>query len=272
MSWYAINNKRGNSVRLVGKTALVTGASRNIGKEISLAFARQGADIALSALRNEDDLKEVSEQCQGLGVKTYSRLADLSDSNQCRELVDTSIEALGKIDILVCNAAVRPHHPLLTVTDEDWRRIFAINLDSSFYLTRSVIPNMIERQNGSIIAIGGASALIGRPSTSAVAASKTGLWGFIRSVASEFAQHNIRANMINPGTIDTARNNPEWSERFLQGTWNTDESVQKIPLRRLGRVEDIANACVFLASDESSYITGDQLNVVGGKYTVATEG
>ncbi|GIT69165.1 MAG: hypothetical protein Ct9H300mP27_02690 [Chloroflexota bacterium] len=117
-----------------------------------------------------------------------------------------------------------------------------------------------------------ASALIGRPSTSAVAASKTGLWGFIRSVASEFAQHKIRANMINPGTIDTARNNPEWSERFSQGTWNTDESVQKIPFRRLGRVEDIANACVFLASDESSYITGDQLNVVGGKYTVATEG
>ena len=78
--------------------------------------------------------------------------------------------------------------------------------------------------------------------------------------------------MINPGTIATARNNPEWSERFLQGTWNTDESVQKIPLRRLGRVQDIANACVFLASDESSYITGDQLNVVGGKYTVATEG
>ncbi|MEE2687269.1 MAG: SDR family NAD(P)-dependent oxidoreductase, partial [Chloroflexota bacterium] len=150
-----LNIKRGNSVRLVGKTALVTGASRNIGKEISLAFARQGADIALSALQNEDDLKEVSGQCQGLGVKTYSRLADLSDSNQCRELVDKSIEALGKIDILVCNAAVRPHHPLLTVTDEDWRRIFAINLDSSFYLTRSVIPNMIERQNGSIIAIGG---------------------------------------------------------------------------------------------------------------------
>ncbi len=259
-------------MRLKGKTALVTGASRNIGKEISLAFAREGADLALSALQNEDALKDVAEECQSLGVKTYRGLADLSDSHQCNGLVQNSVQALGKIDILVCNAAIRPHHPLLTVTDEDWHRIFAINLDSSFYLTRAVLPNMIERQTGSIIAIGGASALIGRPSTSAVAASKTGLWGFIRSVASEFAGDNVRANMINPGTIDTARNNPEWSERFSQGTWNTHESVQKIPLRRLGRVEDIANAFVFLASDESSYITGDQLNVVGGKYTVATEG
>ena len=256
-------------MRLEGKTALITGASRNIGREIAMTFAREGADLILSALSSEAELEEVAAACREQGVNTYTALADIADSSDCRRLVEDSLDRLGKIDVLVSNAAIRPHHGLLTVSDEDWHKVFGVNLHSSFYLCKAVLPSMMERQTGSIIAIGGMASITGRPSTAAVTAAKTGLWGFIRAVAAEFAPYNIRANMVNPGSIDTQRLHPEWSERFTQSTWNNAESLAKIPLGRLGTVEDIAKACTFLASEESSYITGDQLNVVGGRYLVA---
>ena len=121
----------------------------------------------------------------------------------------------------------------------------------------------MERETGSIIGIGGMAAITGRPDTSTVTAAKTGLWGFIRAVAGEFAPYNIRANMVNPGTIDTTRRNPEWFARDSRRPTGNDEQLRRIPLRRQGTIYDIANACLFLASDESSYITGDQLNVCG---------
>lgn len=255
-------------MRLAGKTALITGASRNIGREIALTFAREGADLALCARNRQDDLEAVARECRGLGVKTYTTLADVSESAECIRFVEESLEALGKIDILIPNAAIRPHHPLLTVTNEDWRAVFALNLDSCFYLCKAAIPGMMERRTGSIIGIGGNAAVTGRPDTSAVTAAKTGLWGFLRAVAAEFASYNIRANMVNPGTIDTSRHNPEWFEenRIPEGT---QDQLRKIPMGRQGTVEDIASAVLFLASDESSYITGDQINVMGGRYILA---
>ncbi|MCY4367471.1 MAG: SDR family NAD(P)-dependent oxidoreductase [Chloroflexi bacterium] len=256
-------------MRLKGKTALITGASRNIGRETALTFAREGADLALSSLQSPQELEEVAAECRELGVKTFTATADIADGDQCRRLVSDSLEALGKLDVLVSNAAIRPHHPLLTVSDEDWHRVFAINLHSTFYLAKAVLPGMMERETGSIIGIGGMAAITGRPDTSTVTAAKTGLWGFIRAVAAEFAQYNIRANMVNPGTIDTSRRNPEWFATEARRPTGGDEQLRRIPLGRQGTIFDIANACLFLASDESSYITGDQLNVVGGRYMVA---
>ena len=256
-------------MRLEGKTALITGASRNIGREMATTFAREGADLALSSLQSPQELDEVAAECRELGVKTYTATADISDGDQCRRLVADSEEALGKIDVLVSNAAIRPHHPLLTVTDEDWHRVFGINLHSTFYLAKAVLPGMMERQAGSIIGIGGMAAITGRPDTSTVTAAKTGLWGLIRAIAAEFAPYNVRANMVNPGTIDTSRRNPEWFARESRRPVGTDDQLRRIPLGRQGTIYDIANACLFLASDESSYITGDQLNVVGGRYMVA---
>ena len=256
-------------MRLKGKTALITGASRNIGKEIALTFAREGADLALCSLQSQQELDEVAAECRELGVSTFTTTADVSDSDQCRRLVAESLESLGKIDVLVSNAAVRPHHPLLSVTDEDWHRVFGINLHSTFYLSKAVLPGMMERETGSIIGIGGMASITGRPDTSAVTAAKTGLWGFIRAVAAEFAPYNIRANMVNPGTIDTTRRNPEWFARESRRPTGSDDQLRHIPLGRQGTIYDIANACLFLASEESSYITGDQLNVVGGRYLVA---
>ena len=256
-------------MRLEGKTALITGASRNIGREMAITFAREGADLALSSLQSPEELEEVAAECRELGAKTCTATADIADGDQCRQLVADSLEALGKIDILVSNAAIRPHHPLLTVTDEDWHRVFGINLHSTFYLAKAVLPGMMERQAGSIIGIGGMAAITGRPDTSTVTAAKTGLWGLIRAIAAEFAPYNVRANMVNPGTIDTSRRNPEWFARESRRPTGNDEQLRRIPLGRQGTIYDIANACLFLASDESSYITGDQLNVVGGRYMVA---
>ena len=256
-------------MRLSGKTALITGASRNIGREIALTFAREGADLALSSLQSQNELDEVAAECRELGVKTFTAVADIADSAQCQKLVADSLNALGKIDVLVSNAAIRPHHPLLTITDEDWHRVFGINLHSSFYLCKAVLPGMMERETGSIIAIGGMASITGRPDTSAVTAAKTGLWGFVRAVAAEFAPYNIRANMVNPGTIDTTRRNPEWFARESRRPTGDSEQIRRIPLGRQGTIYDVANACLFLASEESSYITGDQLNVVGGRYLVA---
>ena len=256
-------------MRLEGKTALITGASRNIGRETALTFAREGADLALASLQSPQELEEVAAECRELGVRTYTATADIAEGDQCRRLVADSLEALGKIDILVSNAAIRPHHPLLSVTDEDWHRVFGINLHSTFYLAKAALPGMMERQTGSIIGIGGMAAITGRPDTSTVTAAKTGLWGFIRAVAAEFAPYNIRANMVNPGTIDTSRRNPEWFARESRQPTGNDDQLRRIPLGRQGTIYDIANACLFLASDESAYITGDQLNVVGGRYMVA---
>jgi 3-oxoacyl-[acyl-carrier protein] reductase len=142
--------------------------------------------------------------------------------------------------------------------------VFAVNLHSAFYLARAVVPGMQARRRGSIIALGGQSSLTGRAGTAAVTAAKTGLLGLVRALAAELGPSGIRVNMVVPGTIDTERRYAEWYPEFRQTPPGSPEQVKRIPLGRLGRPEDIAEACVFLASDASSYITGDALRVMGG--------
>ena len=256
-------------MRLEGKTALITGASRNIGREIALTFAREGADLVLNTRASQAALDEVAGKCRELGVKTHTVIADVSDSASVSKMVEEGIEALGKIDILVNNVAVRPHKPILEITDEEWHNTLGINMHAAFYLCRAVLPGMMERKTGSIIALGGQSAITGRPGTSIVTTAKTGVLGLIRAVAAEMAPYNIRANMVNPGSTDTSRGNPEWYPEFQAGVERgSSEHLKEIPMGRQGTVQDIANACLFFASDESAYITGDRLNVVGGRYIV----
>ena len=254
-------------MRLEGKTALITGASRNIGREIALTFAREGADLILNTRQSVAELDEVAAKCRELGVRTHTAIVDVSDSANVKKMVDEGIQALGKIDILVNNVAVRPHKPILEITDEEWHTTLGINMHAAFYLCRAVLPGMIERKSGSIIALGGQSAITGRPGTSIVTTAKTGVLGLIRAVAAEMAPHNIRANMVNPGSTDTSRGNPEWYPEFQAGVERgSNEHLKEIPMGRQGTVQDIANACLFFASDESSYITGDSVNVMGGRY------
>jgi 3-oxoacyl-[acyl-carrier protein] reductase len=254
-------------MRLAGKTAMVTGASRNIGKQIALTFAREGADLVLNTKSSEQELNEVADACRNAGVKVHTVLGDVSDSKRVNDMVQEGIDTLGKIDVLVCNTGIRPHRPITEVTDEEWHQVMGVNFFSAFYLCRAVIPGMVERRQGSIIALGGQAAITGRPQTATVTAAKTGLLGLIRAIAAELAPYNVRANMVNPGSTDTERRNPEWHPEFEREVARGSEShIKSIPMQRQGTVEDMANACLFFASDESAYITGDRLNVVGGRY------
>jgi 3-oxoacyl-[acyl-carrier protein] reductase len=253
-------------MRLQGKTAMITGASRNIGKEVALTFAREGADLVLNTRSSRPELETVAAQCRELGVNTHLALGDVADPDRAQQMVEEGVSALGKIDILVSNVAIRPHRPILEVSNEEWEQVMRTNLFPAFYLIKAVLPGMMERRSGSIIALGGQSAITGRPDTASVTTAKTGLLGLIRAVAAEMAPYNIRANMVNPGSTDTERRNPEWYPEFQETRRGSSEHVKGIPMGRQGTVQDIANACLFFASDESSYITGDRLNVMGGRY------
>ena len=253
---------------LEGKTALITGASRNIGREIALTFAREGAGLVLNTRSSRQELEAVAAECRELGARTHTVVADVSDSAQVSSMVQEGIEALGKIDVLVSNAAIRPHRPILEISDDEWHQVLGVNLDAAFYLCRAVLPGMMERRQGSIIALGGQAAITGRPGTASVTAAKTGLMGLVRAIAAEMAPYNIRANLVNPGSTDTERRNPEWYPEFREVPRGSQEHLGSIPLNRQATVQDIANACLFFASDQSSYITGDRLNVVGGRYIV----
>lgn len=251
--------------RLSGRTALITGASRNIGRAIALAFAAEGADLALNTRVNRDELDGVAEECRRAGARVLPVLGDIADAKDVQRMVESAYAELGSVDVLVCNAAIRPHQAIDETSLEDWRRVIGVNLDSAFYLARAVVPGMKARRRGSIIALGGQSSLTGRPNTAAVTAAKTGLLGLVRALAAELGPFGIRANMVVPGFIDTERRYAEWYPEFQKAPPGAPEQLKQIPLGRLGRPEDIADACVFLASDASAYVTGDSLRVMGGR-------
>jgi NAD(P)-dependent dehydrogenase (short-subunit alcohol dehydrogenase family) len=252
-------------VKLQGRAAFITGASRNIGRAIALAFAAEGADLVLNTRVNRDELEAVAEECRKAGVRVVPVLGDIADAAAVEAMVAQGLAELGAIDVLVSNAAIRPHKAISDTSLDDWHRVMGVNLHSAFYLARAVVPGMKERRRGSIIALGGQSAITGRSNTAAVTAAKSGLLGLVRALAAELGPFGIRANMVIPGFIDTERRYAEWYPEFRQAPPGAPEQLKEIPLRRLGLPEDIANACVFLASDASAYITGDTLRVMGGR-------
>ena len=252
--------------RLRGRTALITGASRNIGRAVALAFASEGADLVLNTRVNRDELDGVAAECRKAGVRVVAALGDIADVSAVEAMVERGLAALGGIDVLVCNAAIRPHKSLTDTSLEDWHRVMAVNLHSAFYLMRAVVPGMKERRRGSIITLGGQSSITGRPNTAAVTAAKTGVLGLVRALAAELGPFGIRVNMVAPGFIDTERRYAEWYPEFRQSPPSSAQQLKEIPLGRLGRPEDIAEACLFLASDASAYVTGDVLRVMGGRY------
>ena len=252
-------------MKLEGRTAFVTGASRNIGRAIALAFAAEGADLVLNTRVNREELEAVAAECRKAGVRAVPVLGDIADAAAVDAMVKQVLAELGAIDVLVCNAAIRPHTAVTETSLEDWHRVIGVNLHSAFYLARAIVPGMKERRRGSIIAIGGQSSLTGRPNTAAVTAAKTGLLGFVRALAAELGPFGIRANMVIPGTMDTERRYAEWYPEFRQAPPGAPEQLNQIPLGRLGRPEEIADACLFLASDASAYITGDAIRVMGGR-------
>jgi 3-oxoacyl-[acyl-carrier protein] reductase len=198
-------------MRLKGKTALIAGAARNIGKAIALTYAREGADVILVAREALDALDATAKECEGLGVKVLPLLADVGDHAQVEDVVNKGLKRFDKVEVLVSVAALRPHKPFWEISYEEWNRVLAVNLHSTFYFAKALAPSMMEKRNGgSIIALGGLASMTGQPIRAHVVASKTGLYGLIKALALELGPFGVRANLIAVGHIDTARKNPEW--------------------------------------------------------------
>ena len=249
-------------MRFQGKTALISGAGRNIGKAIALAFAREGADVILVA-RTAGDVKQVAEACVALGVRALPIAADVSRHEAVNHVVQQSLQHFGKVDVLISVVGLRPHRPFWDFGYDEWQQIFNVNVHSTFFFAKALAPGMIERKSGSIVALGGMSSVTAmRPGISAVAASKHGLYGLIKAMAVDLGPHRVRANLIAVGNIDTERRNPEW---YLPGEAMRPEH-HHLALRRNGIPDEVANAALFLASDEASYITGDRITCSGGRF------
>ena len=243
--------------RLEGKAALVTGAGRNIGRAIVLSLAAEGANVVVNARSNAEEAEVVAAEARSMGVEALSVLADVSDRNQVAAMMAQATERFGKIDILINNAAIRPHKPFTDVTFEDWERVRGVVLDGAFYCTHALIPSMVKNQFGRIVFFTGDGAFMGTPQRSHVSAAKMGLIGLARGLASEFAPQNIRVNVISPGRIDTSRDLSWYPQGGMRET-------SDIPLQRLGTSEEIAAACLFLVTDDCGFITGQTIHVNGG--------
>jgi NAD(P)-dependent dehydrogenase (short-subunit alcohol dehydrogenase family) len=243
--------------KLDGKVALVTGSGRNIGRATVLKLAGEGADVVVNARSNQAEAEAVAAEARQLGVKALAVLADVSNKEQVDSMVNMAMSEFGKVDILINNAAIRPHKPFTELTLEDWEYVRGVVLDGGFYATRAVINSMVDHNYGRILFFTGDGAFRGGAGRSHVSAAKMGLVGFARGLASEFAGQNIRVNVVSPGSIDTSRANPEW---YGGRPPNTDG----IPLGRQGNVDEIAATCLFLVSDDGGFITGQTLHVNGG--------
>ncbi len=243
--------------KLEGKVALVTGSGRNIGRATVLKLAAEGAHVVVNARSNKAEADAVVREAQGLGVKAMAIIADIGNKDQVEAMAAQALSAFGRIDILINNAAVRPHKPFTELTAQDWEAVRGVVLDGAGYLTRAVIGSMVEHRYGRILFFTGEGAFVGGSGRAHVSAAKMGLVGFARGLASEFAAHDIRVNVVSPGSIDTLRTNPEWYG-------NRQPNAAGIPMGRQGKVDEIAATCLFLVSDDGGFITGQTLHVNGG--------
>ena len=244
---------------LEGKVAVITGATRGIGKGIAEVFAKEGAQVAFTYAGSADKAAALEAELSKI-TKVKSYQSDASDFEAAQKLIDEVLEEFGKIDILINNAGITKDNLMLRMSKEDWDSIIKVNLDSVFNVTKAVIKPMMKAKAGSIINMTSVVGIKGNAGQANYAASKAGVIGFTKSIALELGSRNIRCNAIAPGFIETEMT-AALDEKTVQG-WR-----EGIPLKRGGQPEDVANACVFLASEMSSYITGQVLNVDGGMLT-----
>lgn len=245
---------------LEGKTAVVTGGSRGIGREIALKFAQQGANVAFSDLAVDENFESLEKELADLGVKGKGYASDASSFDGSQEMIDAIHKEFGSIDILVNNAGITRDNLLMRMTEADWDLVIKINLKSVFNLTKAVQKYMLKQRSGSIINMSSVVGVSGNGGQSNYSASKAGLIGFTKSIAQELGSRSIRCNAIAPGFIET-----KMTEKLPEQV--REDWIKTIPLRRGGKPEDVANVCTFLGSDLSSYVTGQVINVCGGMNT-----
>ena len=245
-------------MKLTGKVALVTGAAQGIGRAIALLLARNGADIVVSDI-NLEKAEETAKEITAIGPKATAVKVDVSNLSDVERMVEAIIEKLAKIDILVNNAGITRDKLILRMTEDDWDAVLGVNLKGTFNCTKTVIRHMAKQRSGKIVNIASVVGEMGNAGQANYSASKAGVIGLTKTIAREYAQRGINVNAIAPGYIETPMTDalPEKAKEELK---------RLIPMERLGKPEDVAEAVLFLVCEESSYITGQVLNVNGGIY------
>ncbi|WP_276089866.1 3-oxoacyl-[acyl-carrier-protein] reductase [Pedobacter sp. JY14-1] len=242
---------------LAGKTALVTGASKGIGRKIAEKFAEQGANVAFTYLSSVEKGQALEEELQSFGTKVKGYRSDASKFAEAEQLINAVVADFGTIDIVVNNAGITKDGLLMRMTEENWDEVLDVNLKSVFNVTKAASKVMMKARKGSIINMSSVVGVQGNAGQANYAASKAGIIGFSKSVAKELGSRNIRTNVVAPGFIRTEMTDV-LDPKVVQG-WE-----EGIPLKRAGETDDVANVCVFLASDMSAYVTGQVISVCGG--------
>ncbi len=242
---------------LEGKTAVVTGAARGIGKAIALKYAQEGANIAFTDLVIDDNAKATEEEIASKGVKVKAYASNAANFEDTHKVVEEIIRDFGRVDILVNNAGITRDGLMLRMSESQWDSVINVNLKSAYNFIHALVPFMVKQRSGSIINMSSVVGVSGNAGQSNYSASKAGLIGLAKSIADELGSRGIRANAVAPGFIITEMTGQLPEE--VRNSW-----YEKIPLRRGGSTEDVANVCLFLASDLSSYVTGQVIHCDGG--------
>ncbi|MBN2614946.1 MAG: 3-oxoacyl-[acyl-carrier-protein] reductase [Bacteroidales bacterium] len=245
---------------LQGKVALITGASRGIGKAIAVKFASEGADVAFSDLNRDDNMEATEKELNAMGIKAKGYASNAASFSDSEKLAEEIIADFGRIDILVNNAGITRDNLLLRMTEQDWDAVLTVNLKSVFNLTKAIQRYMIKQKGGSIINMSSVVGVNGNAGQSNYSASKAGMIGFTKSIAQELGSRGVRCNAIAPGFIET-----EMTHKLPDNV--REEWIKTIPLRRSGKPDDVADVATFLASEYSSYVTGQVISVCGGMST-----
>ncbi|MDY0253128.1 MAG: 3-oxoacyl-[acyl-carrier-protein] reductase [Tenuifilaceae bacterium] len=245
---------------LEGKTGLVTGGARGIGRAIAIAFAQHGANVAFSDMNADENFQNLEKELNAMGVKAKGYVSDASNFEASQAMVDEIVKDFGRIDILVNNAGITRDTLLMRMTEEQWDLVMNVNLKSVFNLTKAAQKYMLKQKSGSIINMSSVVGVSGNAGQANYSASKAGIIGFTKSVARELGSRNIRCNAIAPGFIIT-----EMTHKLPEEVRN--EWIEKIPLKRGGTPEDVADVCVYLGSEMSSYISGQVISVCGAMNT-----
>ena len=245
---------------LEGKVAVVTGAARGIGKAIAMKFAQEGASVAFTDLKADENFQNTEKELQALGVKAKGYTSNAADFEDTAKVVSEIVKDFGRIDVLVNNAGITRDGLMMRMSEQQWDMVINVNLKSAFNFIHAVTPIMMKQKTGSILNMASVVGVSGNAGPAHYSASKAGLIGLAKSIAKELGSRGIRANAIAPGFIIT-----DMTAQLSQEV--RDEWAQKIPLRRGGTPEDVANAALFLASDLSGYVSGQTIHVCGGMNT-----
>jgi 3-oxoacyl-[acyl-carrier protein] reductase len=245
-----------DTTELAGRVALVTGASRNIGRAIALALAGAGAAVAVNARTSKEDAEKVAQEVRAAGGKAEVYMADIADAGAVKAMVDAIFKRFGRIDILVLNASVRSEKPFTEMNFEEWRVPLSITLDGAFHCVKACLPAMIQAGGGAIVTLGGQMALSGAKNRVHGSVAKHGLVGMTRALAREFGDRGIRVNCVAPGTMNTTR---------AAGRSARPDAASTVPLGRAGEPDEIATTVLFLCGPGASFINGQTIHVNGGQ-------